>query len=99
MLDRDSYSGLTELCERCPAISVVVLSGQREATVASVDGHALKHTRSKSGALSGSPMPPFYFPDTTIEREYEVIRPARAAPTVTLYITPTPPTQNRYDAR
>ncbi len=50
-----------------------------------------------SGALSGSPMPPFYFPDTTIEREYEIVRPARAAPTVTLYMTPTPPT--RFDAR
>jgi hypothetical protein len=52
-----------------------------------------------SGALSGSPMPPFYFPDTTIEREYEIVRPARAAPTVTLYMAPTPPAQNRYDAR
>jgi DNA-binding NarL/FixJ family response regulator len=29
--DGDSYSGLTELCERCPTISIVVLSGQREA--------------------------------------------------------------------
>jgi DNA-binding NarL/FixJ family response regulator len=29
--DRDSYSGLTKLCERYPTISIVVLSGQREA--------------------------------------------------------------------
>jgi DNA-binding NarL/FixJ family response regulator len=29
--DGDSYSGLIELCERCPTISIVVLSGQREA--------------------------------------------------------------------
>jgi len=31
--DRDSCSGLTELCQRFPAIAVVVLSGQREAMV------------------------------------------------------------------
>ncbi len=30
MPDRDSYSGLTKLCERYPTISIVVLSGQRE---------------------------------------------------------------------
>jgi DNA-binding NarL/FixJ family response regulator len=30
MPDRDSYSGLTTLCERYPTISIVVLSGQRE---------------------------------------------------------------------
>ena len=29
--DRDSCSGLTELCQRFPAIAVVVLSGEREA--------------------------------------------------------------------
>ena len=29
--DRDSYSGLTKLCERYPTISIVVLSGQSEA--------------------------------------------------------------------
>jgi len=29
--DGDSYSGLTEMCERCPTISIVVLSGQPEA--------------------------------------------------------------------
>jgi DNA-binding NarL/FixJ family response regulator len=29
--DGDSYSGLTELCDRNPTISIVVLSGQREA--------------------------------------------------------------------
>jgi DNA-binding NarL/FixJ family response regulator len=28
--DRDNHSGLTELCERYPTISIVVLSGQRE---------------------------------------------------------------------
>src|SRR5258707_8960960 len=27
--DDDSYSGLAKLCERCPTISIVVLSGQR----------------------------------------------------------------------
>jgi DNA-binding NarL/FixJ family response regulator len=31
--DREGYSGLTELCERYQGISVVVLSGQREAVV------------------------------------------------------------------
>jgi DNA-binding NarL/FixJ family response regulator len=29
--DGDSYSGLTELCDRNPTISIVVISGQREA--------------------------------------------------------------------
>jgi DNA-binding NarL/FixJ family response regulator len=29
--DRDSYSGLTKLCERYPTTSIVVLSGQHEA--------------------------------------------------------------------
>src|SRR5215467_4638022 len=29
--DRDSYSGFIYLCERYPTISIVVLSGQREA--------------------------------------------------------------------
>jgi DNA-binding NarL/FixJ family response regulator len=29
--DDDSYSGLAKLCERCPTISIVVLSGQRDA--------------------------------------------------------------------
>jgi len=31
MPDRDGYSGPTELCKRNPTISIVVLSGQREA--------------------------------------------------------------------
>jgi DNA-binding NarL/FixJ family response regulator len=30
---RDSSSGLTELCERYPTLSIVILSGQREATL------------------------------------------------------------------
>jgi len=30
MLDRNSYPGLTKLCERYPTISIVVLLGQRE---------------------------------------------------------------------
>jgi DNA-binding NarL/FixJ family response regulator len=31
VLDGDSYSGLTELCDRHPTISIVVISGQRDA--------------------------------------------------------------------
>jgi len=33
VLDRDNYSRLTKSCEQYPTISIVVLSGQREAVL------------------------------------------------------------------
>jgi DNA-binding NarL/FixJ family response regulator len=59
--DGDSYSGLAKLCEQCPTISIVVLSGQRDAMLGalqlmfggSLSVHAEIHAR--DDALAAPP--------------------------------------------
>ncbi len=59
--DGDSYSGLAKLCERCPTISVVVLSGQRDAMLGALQlmfgGSLSVHAeiRARDDALAAQP--------------------------------------------